>query len=206
MNITPEIPRLDPVRVQVRRHALMNEINRKPARRGWRLAVPATGLAAAVTIGAVWWTTPAPPQVADDPALAGQCDLALARAEPDRPFTAPKSAVVERREQIALVVMIHFETRWFCVFDGRSQIVARKSDGSLAADDGATATTRFRAVNEGWVSITRPWHLLTKNSGSGNPHAATPEKGRQLVNLLVDRLAEFLVELSKADLDERFPF
>ena len=128
MNITPEIPRLDPVRVQVRRHALMNEINRKPARRGWRLAVPATGLAAAVTIGAVWWTTPAPPQVADDPALAGQCDLALARAEPDRPFTAPKSAVVERREQIALVVMIHFETRWFCVFDGRSQIVARKSD------------------------------------------------------------------------------
>jgi creatinine amidohydrolase len=85
-------------------------------------------------------------------------------------------------------------------------LVARKEDGSLAADDGATAKSRFRAVNEGWVSITRPWHLLTKNSGSGNPHAATPEKGRKLVELLVGRLAEFLVELSQADLDERFPF
>lgn len=85
-------------------------------------------------------------------------------------------------------------------------LVARRGDGSLAADDGATAKTRFRAVNEGWVSITRPWHLLTKNSGSGNPHFATPEKGRKLVEQIVERLAEFLVELSRADLDDRFPF
>ena len=34
----------------------------------------------------------------------------------------------------------------------------RHDDGSLTADDGATAKTRFEAVNEGWVSITRPWH------------------------------------------------
>jgi creatinine amidohydrolase len=85
-------------------------------------------------------------------------------------------------------------------------LVARNRDGSLAADDGATAKSRFQAVNEGWVSITRPWHLLTKNSGSGNPYAATPEKGRKLVELIVDRLAGFLVELSKADLDDKFPF
>jgi creatinine amidohydrolase len=85
-------------------------------------------------------------------------------------------------------------------------LVARKADGSLSADDGATAKTRFRAVNEGWVSITRPWHLLTKNSGSGNPHFATPEKGRKLVERIVERLAEFLVELSQAELDDRFPF
>lgn len=85
-------------------------------------------------------------------------------------------------------------------------LVARKGDGSLSADEGATSKSRFRAVNEGWVSITRPWHLLTKNSGSGNPHFATPEKGRKLVEVIVERLAEFLVELSRADLDERFPF
>ena len=85
-------------------------------------------------------------------------------------------------------------------------LVLRNDDGSLAADQGRTAPTRFHAVNEGWVSITRPWHLLTTNAGSGNPHAATADKGRRLMQVLVDRLATFLVELSEAKLDERFPF
>ena len=86
------------------------------------------------------------------------------------------------------------------------QFVARNPDGSLAADEGAVRPSRFEAVNRGWVSITRPWHLLTTNSGAGNPHAATAEKGRQLMKHVVDRLAAFLVELSAAEIDERFPF
>jgi len=85
-------------------------------------------------------------------------------------------------------------------------LVLHNEDGSLAADEGRTAPTRFSAVNEGWVSITRPWHLLTTNTGSGDPHAATAEKGHRLMQVLVDRLATFLVELSEASLDERFPF
>jgi creatinine amidohydrolase len=87
-----------------------------------------------------------------------------------------------------------------------SHLVARRDDGSLAADDGATAQSRFEALNRGWVSITRPWHLLTTNTGSGNPHAASAEKGQRLMEVLVERLATFLVELSDADLDERFPY
>ncbi len=86
------------------------------------------------------------------------------------------------------------------------ELVLHRPDGSLAADSGQTATTRFRAVNEGWVAITRAWHLLTTNAGAGNPHAATADKGRRLMEVLVDRLATFLVELSEAKLDERFPF
>jgi creatinine amidohydrolase len=85
-------------------------------------------------------------------------------------------------------------------------LVARNADGTLAADDGATRKTRFEAVNRGWVSITRPWHLLTTNTGVGNPHAASADKARRYMELLVPRLAQFLVELSNAPLDERFPF
>jgi creatinine amidohydrolase len=84
--------------------------------------------------------------------------------------------------------------------------VARNADGSLRADDGAVRSTRFEAINRGWVSITRPWHLLTQNTGSGNPHAATAEKGERLVELVVERLAPFLVELSEAEEDDRFPY
>jgi creatinine amidohydrolase len=86
------------------------------------------------------------------------------------------------------------------------ELVAMRPDGGVAADEGATAASRFEAVNRGWVSITRPWHLLTTNTGSGNPHAATAEKGRQMMDLLVERLAAFLVELSASPLDDRFPF
>ncbi|MGE0606725.1 MAG: creatininase family protein [Pirellulales bacterium] len=85
-------------------------------------------------------------------------------------------------------------------------LVAYNADGSLAADDGATRPTRFEAVNRGWVGITRPWHLLTTNTGSGNPHPATAAKGHQMMDLLVERLSAFLVELSTAEVDEQFPF
>lgn len=86
------------------------------------------------------------------------------------------------------------------------QLVAKTAEGKLAADDGATAKTRFDAVNRGWVSITRPWHLLTTNSGSGYPHTAAPDKAHQMIKILVDRLGSFLVELSAAKIDERFPY
>lgn len=88
----------------------------------------------------------------------------------------------------------------------RPDLVQQTSDGELAADDGRRRPLRFEALREGWVSITRPWHLLTTNSGSGNPHAATAQKGEAIASAIVDRIAPFLAELSAATLDETFPF
>lgn len=85
-------------------------------------------------------------------------------------------------------------------------LVRRNEDGTLAADNGETAETRFKAVNHGWVSITRAWHLLTTNTGAGNPHAATAEKGHRLMEVIVDRLSGFLVDLAASQIDARYPF
>jgi creatinine amidohydrolase len=74
------------------------------------------------------------------------------------------------------------------------------------ADAGQARPTRFAAINRGWVSITRPWHLATTNTGLGNPAGASADKGRRLMDALVDRLAAFLVELAAAPLDEKFPY
>lgn len=79
-------------------------------------------------------------------------------------------------------------------------------NGELAADAGQMAETRFDAINRGWVTITRPWHLLTTNSGAGNPHGVTAEQGKQLVDAIVARLADFLVDLAGKPVDERFPY
>ncbi|MBI3408883.1 MAG: creatininase family protein [Planctomycetes bacterium] len=74
------------------------------------------------------------------------------------------------------------------------------------ADDGAATPTRFEAINRGWVSITRPWHLATKNTGLGDPRAASADKGRQLMQVLVERFSEFLIELANAEMDATFPY
>jgi creatinine amidohydrolase len=85
-------------------------------------------------------------------------------------------------------------------------LVRKNPDGSLAADEGTVRKTRFEAINQGWISISRPWHLLTTNTGSGNPHSATPDKGQRIMKVMVDRLSSFLVELSDAETDPSFPF
>ncbi len=66
--------------------------------------------------------------------------------------------------------------------------------------------TRFEAINRGWVEITRPWHLLTTNSGAGDPRAATAEKGEALTDLVAERIGGFLRELAASPIDETFPF
>lgn len=75
------------------------------------------------------------------------------------------------------------------------------------AGDGAARPTRFEAVNKGWVSISRPWHLLTETTGVGDPRAATKEKGQKYLDVVVPRLARYIAELSQADMDDgTFPF
>ncbi len=74
------------------------------------------------------------------------------------------------------------------------------------ADPGSMARTRFEAVNRGWIDITRPWHLLTTNTGAGDPRPATAEQGHKVTEIVVERIAEFLVDLSNSPVDETFPY
>ena len=74
------------------------------------------------------------------------------------------------------------------------------------ADDGAARPSKLEAINRGWVQITRPWHLVSKNTGLGDPRAATAAKGHQLMDALVDRLSQFLIDLAAAPFDDSFPY
>jgi creatinine amidohydrolase len=85
-------------------------------------------------------------------------------------------------------------------------LVARDEAGKLTADEGHARRSRFEAINRKWIGITRPWHLLTTNSGCGDPHSATAEKGEKLMAGLRERLVPFLVELAASPIDETFPF
>jgi creatinine amidohydrolase len=74
------------------------------------------------------------------------------------------------------------------------------------AADGSTREPMFEAMKDGCVWITRPWHRATKSSGYGDPALATPEKGKEFLEAVFDKLANFIVELSDAEMEGMFPY
>jgi len=108
--------------------------------------------------------------------------------------------IFDAREDHAGEMETSFALRYF------PELVGKNEDGTLIADEGLARPLKFEALQKGWVQLSRPWHLLTTNAGSGNPHMATAQKGEQMMKIVVDRLATFLKELSDAELDDAFPF
>ncbi len=78
-------------------------------------------------------------------------------------------------------------------------------DVSLA-DSGSVKPSTFEAINKGWVQVTRPWDIVTTNSGVGDPRQASADKGKQVIEVLKERLATYIKELSDATIDESFPY
>lgn len=74
------------------------------------------------------------------------------------------------------------------------------------AGPGTARPARFDAINRGWISVTRPWHLVTEDTGLGDPSAASAEKGRRIASIVVERLGSFLADLARSPMDERFPY
>ena len=67
------------------------------------------------------------------------------------------------------------------------------------AGPGAARKFKISAFREGWAWAPRNWRQVTEDTGSGNPAAATAEKGKRYVEAVTDKVADFLVELAKAD-------
>lgn len=159
--ITPEIPQLDPLRVQVRKHALLNEISEKPRRRWWRIAVPATVLAAAVVATTVLWTPTNPSAYAswtaeprapgpDADGVIADCRERLAQSDknnrsvfPNWPAMPTEVSVVDQRGDLTLVLFTGPEAVHDCL---------RSRDGLQRGGGGgivALGTDRYRAMSYG---------------------------------------------------------
>jgi len=72
------------------------------------------------------------------------------------------------------------------------------------AGTGAARTFRIAGLREGWVWAPRQWSQVTPDTGSGNPAAASKEKGALFVEAATRRIAEFLVELAAANTDDLY--
>jgi creatinine amidohydrolase len=72
------------------------------------------------------------------------------------------------------------------------------------AGPGRARRSRLRGVREGWAWAPRQWTRVTADTGIGDPSRSTAEKGAAYVSAAVERVAEFLVELSRADVDDLY--
>ena len=72
------------------------------------------------------------------------------------------------------------------------------------AGDGSAKTYKLKGLKEGWVSAQREWTKVTKDTGVGNPKAATAEKGEKFFKKATGLIADFLAELHDADLDDLY--
>jgi len=66
------------------------------------------------------------------------------------------------------------------------------------AGDGAAKQFRIKALRE-WAWAQREWSQVTADTGSGNPAAATAEKGEAFLRAITQEIGQFLVELAAAD-------
>ena len=72
------------------------------------------------------------------------------------------------------------------------------------AGDGATKNYKIKGLKEGWVTSQRQWTKVTKDTGVGNPKKATAEKGKNFIEAVSSKIADFLVELHHADVDNLY--
>lgn len=68
-----------------------------------------------------------------------------------------------------------------------------------AAGDGSQTRSSIAGLREGWVWAPRPWSRVSADTGTGNPVAATAEKGARFLDAVAARIGSFLTELAATD-------
>lgn len=69
------------------------------------------------------------------------------------------------------------------------------------AGDGSQKHPSIAALRERWVWAPRPWTRVSKDTGTGNPAMATPERGALFFDAVSARISSFLVDLAGAEID-----
>lgn len=126
------------------------------------------------------------------------------------------------RELLPTVPMFICNVNWYQVVDAKSYFTdlgdhAGEMETSVTmhlapdlvlplsqAGSGQARKYKFKAFQEGWAWSPRRWTQVTKDTGVGNPAQATAEKGRRYVEDVTRKIAEFLVELARADVNDLY--
>lgn len=72
------------------------------------------------------------------------------------------------------------------------------------AGDGNARSPRIAAFREGWAWAPRRWTKVSRDTGVGDPRAATAEKGERYLAAVTAKIGTFLTELAAADFEDMY--
>ena len=72
------------------------------------------------------------------------------------------------------------------------------------AGSGQSRAFKVRGLKEGWAWAPRNWVQVSRDTGVGDPRGGSAEKGAMFFEELSKRVSSFLVELSRAELEDLY--
>ena len=70
--------------------------------------------------------------------------------------------------------------------------------------DGAEKKHKIKAFSEEWLWTERKWSKISADTGVGNPHQSTEDKGARFFKDLTEKFSEMMIELSKMDINDMY--
>jgi creatinine amidohydrolase len=67
------------------------------------------------------------------------------------------------------------------------------------AGEGSERKPKLAAFREGWAWTPRRWTQVSRDTGVGDPRAASADKGAAYLEAVADKLGRFLIDLSTTD-------
>jgi len=72
------------------------------------------------------------------------------------------------------------------------------------AGKGREKKIKIKAFHEGWAWAERKWHLVTEDTGIGNPVKASAEKGKKYFYDLTQKIGDLMVEIAKCEIKDLY--
>lgn len=72
------------------------------------------------------------------------------------------------------------------------------------AGTGAEKRPRIQAFREGWAWMERKWSQVTEDTGTGNPHKSTAEKGAAYFEQVTKKMARLMTDIALADRNDLY--
>lgn len=82
----------------------------------------------------------------------------------------------------------------------KSQLVLPKEQWGA----GSEKKNKIKAFREGWAWTERKWSQVSEDTGIGNPHFATKEKGEKFFNAIAEKMGNLFYDLCEADVKDLY--
>lgn len=72
------------------------------------------------------------------------------------------------------------------------------------AGDGADKRSKIKAFRDGWAWAERPWSVISKDTGVGNPKLATAKKGKDYFEIVTEKVGDLFYQIAKTEIKDLY--